>query len=554
MFAQLARTDSPIRRRLLLEHLHARAAVDADELPGPAPLIDSRRPDPWELRRERESIEIERLETEEATRVPGIAGGLAAAGALSRLESLGLSDPRREASDSVLGGRPPVDDGIHLPPTADPWRREVEVLTAPFRRSRASAARHRAALALRGLRPPAPPKDPTADPWPDGPTPIELDEEDFARLLGPWVDELDDQGAPIPLAPGLAFALDHALRDKQVRIARWHWRRSRGQLDRFAAVESCSVGAIRSHCRACGVVHDAPHRCGIGRLCLSCRGLQKRQRHARLYAAQLEEVTGAVRAQLNRGPNRWAQRHVTLTIPHDPGTRIGDEHDGPLSVVLDRARLLRRAWRRFSLRLREWTREVTKRDGRKVHFYRAFEWTPGGDGYGHPHFHVWIHCPMLWEADVARWWAEALTAAGRPIGPNEVIVSVRGCDSVRAAAAELTKGTLTALDASRLRAIGVDPRAVESGRHLLGYIEGWSLVDQDADGNPIDPAVAAALYAALEGARLVQSSKGFLAPRERGCAHCGELRSVQTTVDRRPAAMRHASSVTHVGSGADPPT
>jgi hypothetical protein len=226
-----------------------------------------------------------------------------------------------------------------------------------------------------------------------------------------------------------------------------------------------------------------------------------------------------------------------------------------LSVVQDRARLLRRAWRRFSLRLREWTREVTKRDGRKVHFYRAFEWTPGGDGYGHPHFHVWIYCPMLWEADVARWWAEALTAAGRPIGPGEVIVSVRGCESTRAIARELTKGTLTGLDASRLRALGVDPRAVESGRHVLGYIEGWSLVDQDADGNPIDPAVAAALYAALEGARLVQSSKGFLAPRARGCAHCGELRSVQSTVDRRPAALRHQGSAAtaHIGSGVDPP-
>lgn len=539
MFVELARGDSPLRRRLLLEHLHARAAVDRAELPGLAPSSTASFRDPWRLKMERASTVIDEREKEQATRVPNLEESSAAAGDLSSLVSLGLSDP--------------PDPGIHLPPHADAWRREVEVLTAPFRRGRANAARHRASLALRGLRPPPPPKDATADPWPDTCAPIELDGDDFARLLGPWLDELDEHD-PIPLSPGLAAALDNALRDKRVKIARWHWQRSRGQLHRFAAVESCGVGAIRSHCRACGVIHDAPHRCGVGRLCVSCRGRQKSKRHARLVQAQLAELAAARRAQLHRGKHAWAQRHVTLTVPHDAGTAVGDEHDGPLSVVQDRVRLLLRAWRQFSLRLREWTREVSKRDGRKVHFYRAFEWTPGGDGYGHPHFHLWIHCPMLWEADVARWWAEALTHAGRPTSSSSVIVSVRGMDSVHAAAAEVTKGTLSGLDATHVRALGVDPRAVESGRALLGYIEGWSLVDRDAAGDPIDPAVAAALYASLEGRRLVQSSKGFLAPLERGCGTCGELRTVRTTIDRRPALLRHDGRGVNVAPPTGPPT
>lgn len=542
MFAELQSPNSRLKFRLYADYLRRRSDVDPSELPGPAPVRNRRVKDPREDMSARVSSAIDEAERRYAATMPGATVGLPAAPDLSSLVSLGLTDP--------------PDDGIHLPETADPWRRDVERLTAPHRLARSRAHRHRAAMALRGERPGA--SSPTGDPWTVPDEPIELDREDYARLL-PGLDVDAVEGGAIPYTPQLAQLLDGAARDKRVNVARWHWRRAKGQLRRFADVDACGVGLVRSKCSACGSIHETVHRCGVGRLCVACRAKAATKRKGRLGAAQLRELAALRRMQLDRGRHRWAQRHVTLTVPHDLADRWAEESSTNPAAVAARVDLLFRAWRAFSLRLQKWGRAQAKRDGRSLAWYRGFEWTPGGDGLGHPHFHVWMVSPMLWEADVAEWWAAALTDAGRPTDARSVIVSVRAVSGVSGIAREVTKGTLSHWEATAIREASVDAGAVVSGRALLGYIEGWSLVDVDASGIPIDPRVAAALFATLEGRRLVQTSRGLLEPRRRGCMECGCERTVRTTLDRRPAALREtfymepaAGSRTESGRGPPP--
>jgi hypothetical protein len=77
-----------------------------------------------------------------------------------------------------------------------------------------------------------------------------------------------------------------------------------------------------------------------------------------------------------------------------------------------RARALRVAHRtgRFArFRRGQWTekhmtlgRAHAERPFSPERFYRFFEWTPGHDQLGHPHFHVWLLCGWIDHAWIAR--------------------------------------------------------------------------------------------------------------------------------------------------------
>ena len=221
---------------------------------------------------------------------------------------------------------------------------------------------------------------------------------------------------------------------------------------------------------------------------------------------------------------------LTLTLPHITADAEGwyaDSHgtDATVKLRIDR---FYGAWRSFSLRLQKWARRTARRlglaSGRGVVWYRSFEWTPGADGLGHPHFHLWIFCPYLPIEDVREWWRDALAGVGI-IAPT-VIVDIRAAerswgDSIRA---EVTKGTITTTR--------------HDGERVTEYINKFSIVDllePDEEGHRgrVPASTIARLYEALDGKRMVATSPRLLNPRHVGCQECGAVGWARTELKAR---------------------
>jgi len=367
-----------------------------------------------------------------------------------------------------------------------------------------------------------------------------------------------------------------------MRSLRWHQGRSRGALERFQRVIDCGSKRVHVSCGACDCLHEVPDRCACPRLCLSCREAARRVRLAGLAGAQ-ERVREAARRGGLFNPYRkggaWDERMVTLTIPH-----FGSDE----SAVKARIDVLLNAWRAFTNRLRQWAREVVKRP---IAWYRAFEWTPGNDELGHPHFHVWLFSPFLPVKSVQRWWRAALAAEGVEIAidacmfgfvPRSVGSSPRSAQTFgfvprsvgsRPRSAQ-TFALLTCAEKRPLQGLPAclptDARAIlrrmRSGRTCVGsadvivdvrrrtsdairaeaakgritlessdgraiqkYIEGWSIIDA-ANGGRVPARIIARLYEALEGRRLVAKSDHLFDPRKRGCIDCGALGWARVTL------------------------
>lgn len=562
----LLEPDSALRRSRTLEHMSDRLE-HADDLPGPS-FEASRSADieRAELaQRKRLSREIDEQE-ERVSRLRAImlaqgsesAPELAAAQAtLSRLESRGLSDPGRGVDDS----------GIRLPVTADPWLREVEALTAPFRRDRAARARARAALALHGEREgtwgtaAALQYGTDFEPAPD--TPIELAKRDFQRLCDalprPWPGE--EIYVPASTLRHTLFA--HML-DRRRSNASWHWARAEGQLRRFGAMHDCGKSTVKSKCNACGVMHENPAHCDIQRMCRACRARLGEKRKERLTVAQSLALRAAREKRLHKGKHRFTVRHLTLTMPHAESSASVDrwlqETDGDrFAAAALRVHALFRAWRTFTLELQEWAREVQELTGERPRYYRGFEWKQCADGQGHPHFHVWMLCPYPVTKDgngemaLAVWWSKALAKERVFIAPDRVIIGFREAHDAWISR-EVAKGSLElgegkrkkpalqgAIDLGPVGKVKLQPGdrvvTVEGSERIFKYIEGWCLDDRDQDGNRIPAELAAALYQALEGRRLVATSKAFLAPLPGGCALCGELGTVRARIVHPPLGV-----------------
>jgi hypothetical protein len=170
----------------------------------------------------------------------------------------------------------------------------------------------------------------------------------------------------------------------------------------------------------------------------------------------------------------YGERFLTLTLPHaavSVAARIGLAFDAwPLFLKLFNAHL-----RSLNIRAVEW--------------FRVFEWTPGTDGFGHPHFHVWLFSPFIDKELVRDWWRHALEGAGYPVGEH-LVIDLRRVEDPTSAARELIK---------------------------------YMLKDITANGEKIEPALFAQVYEALATRRMRQASKGFmgLAKVARPCCECG---------------------------------
>jgi hypothetical protein len=270
--------------------------------------------------------------------------------------------------------------------------------------------------------------------------------------------------------------------------AKWYNDRARGHRERIERVKACQTDIIHVSCSACGVGPELAAGCRAWMLCVRCRGAVSAALRARFLAARRLIVEQALERNLfrplRRG-GRYGERFLTLTVPHECpsiGERIGVAYA---------------AWPRF---LKLFNGYLRDRVIRSVEWFRVFEWTPGEDGLGHPHFHLWLFSPFI-DVDLIReWWAHALAAEG--CAATRVIVDIKAVTDPRTAAVELIK---------------------------------YMLKDITASGEKIPPAVFARVYEALAGRRMRQASEGFigLAKRVSPCCECGATLPRTVRIERR---------------------
>ncbi|MGC4088725.1 MAG: hypothetical protein QM756_12670 [Polyangiaceae bacterium] len=261
--------------------------------------------------------------------------------------------------------------------------------------------------------------------------------------------------------------------------ARWYDQRARGHRERIERVEACATALVTVSCQCCGVARDFSAGCRSWLLCLRCRSATAAQWRARFRSARDVVVArAAARGLLRefRPRGRWGERFLTLTMPH--GVRSIRER---IALALD-------AWPVF---LRLFNAYLDGRDLQSVEWFRVFEWTPGADGFGHPHFHVWIFSPFIHVNSVCEWWRHALESVGGEV-VDHVVVDLRAVTEPSDASNELIK---------------------------------YMLKDISANGEKLAPELFAAVFAALKGRRMRQASRGFmgLSSKVKPCCECGAV-------------------------------
>jgi hypothetical protein len=270
----------------------------------------------------------------------------------------------------------------------------------------------------------------------------------------------------------------------------WHRLRARGHRRRFRSVDDCTkADVLRIECSCCGTLDEQPGTCGASLLCLRCRGKRARRLRARfLQARKVKLAQARARGLLWRGRKggRYGERLVTLTPPHR-------EHD----TVRGRIELVLAAWKYFLKSLNAWARA----QGVELEFVRVLEWTIGSDSRGHPHLHLWAFSTFLPQDLLSAWWRWALERAGLQLGDQEELlaVDIRACGGDAGVAQELVK---------------------------------YMCKDIGADGQYVDPAIFADVYAALDGNRAAQGSRGFLGLGDAApsCRHCGATYSLRVRI------------------------
>lgn len=340
----------------------------------------------------------------------------------------------------------------------------------------------------------------------------------------------------------LAYASHVVAQAKQVELAcnrsqNWHEGRASGQLARHKDAAHCGEGTLTVSC-ACGSAVQLPVRCGVTRLCVVCREHRAQKRRAQLWSARKIILADLKQRQLW---GRYGEKHLVLTMP-----------DSRIEGTKRRIEILFEAWRRFSRRLQKHVKNWDT-----FIYSRTFEWTPGRDLKGHPHFHVWmisryIDKQLLWD-----WWQRSLASCGVQLKPTDThAVYVRDVE-LNYAIREVHKGgkayKYASLKSTELLTVEYFLSAVEvandsypvltgvvkesndegTSSHLLrnyktraadviGYVESWSVAESKG-GEGASLQTIADVYEALEGKRQNQTSSGLMsmAPAEWVCSDCG---------------------------------
>jgi hypothetical protein len=307
----------------------------------------------------------------------------------------------------------------------------------------------------------------------------------------------------------------------------WHSVRARGKRTLFRRVEECRKEGrkIRLTCRGCSKESSVPIGCAVPLFCAACRSRTAqivradfaRKRAGLTGAAGRAGLTSRFRRRALGG--RFGERLLTLTVPHEGGPE-------------DRLRLVGAAWSRFwrllSDRLRPGlaalrsgiathdpvTGEADVRRvkrGKKasraresgalrpdelslwdlVSYWWVREWTPGDDGLGHPHLHVWLFSPFVRQELVQELWARSLA-------------DILGRECVRTDAGFLVR----AENGECCKPI-VDVRAAADVEHeLVKYLtKEWEI--DETGVRRARPEIFGRVYACIDGRRQRQSSAGF---------------------------------------------
>lgn len=470
----------------------------------------------------------------------------------------GSKTERKAGGPSRPSGRVP------LLPGREGWVEGVGVLTTVYRKGRAAALRERGRQSAKEKR---------AE-WarPE----LDSDPDEFVALARATTDPIEreqciDAARAAVCVKHSGIAPDRIVRDVWARpldnaplVNPWHEARAEGKLELFNKVKGCSDDGRRLHlrCRECGTAQaPVPMGCAQPMFCKSCR-----ERHAnrfrvdfqrkRLGLVQLTRSFGLMaRGRRRARGGRFGERMITLTLP-DVGT------------VAERVERLRATWARFWRLFSEWMRprlaplaagiravdpdrfhsktgelrELRIKGGRDakrareaagipdgelslwdlVSYLWVLEWTPGRDGFGHPHLHAWLFCPYVPQWQIQRLWAEAFADV-----TDGKLLELNGarCGAHVGASVELggkrdprwlhveTGGGVGEL--GRVDCPIVDVRAVhltddseDVAKELVKYLlKDWEVTADGARRVPVE--VFAQLYTTIEGRRLRQSSSGL---------------------------------------------
>jgi len=287
----------------------------------------------------------------------------------------------------------------------------------------------------------------------------------------------------------VAVALRRAGRSEVAILAKtkWYDDRARGHRERIERVEACCTEIVAVSCQSCGVCREMSAGCRAWMLCLRCRGATAAELRGRFQAAREAVVAFARQRGLFRPMQRggaWGERFITLTVPHGASTVAG------------RIQLAFAAWPVFLKFLNKHFRDIGVKS---VEWLRVFEWTPGADGLGHPHFHLWMFSQYLDHALLRDFWRRALARVGCEVA--EPIVHVEAVTDGESAARELIK---------------------------------YMLKDISANGDKVSPMVFALVFEALAQRRMRQASTGFMGVFRYAtpCCECGSL--FPRRVSRKP--------------------
>lgn len=198
-------------------------------------------------------------------------------------------------------------------------------------------------------------------------------------------------------------------------------------------------------------------------------------------------------------------------ITHEPRTRIEpvlrrewDEETGSMRRVVVREEIAQPEPKNFS---------PAQALIDCVEYSQQFEWTPGDDGQGHPHWHTWLFSPYLPHAMAERVWRQAWTqTVGDVLGycPLELADYWRGTArlvvDVQGVYRRDDKGAYSRDEKGNLLDAGDD--AMSAAHELVKYmLKDFELYEDKAQRAA--PDVFARVYVKASGKRMRQSSAGF---------------------------------------------
>jgi hypothetical protein len=274
----------------------------------------------------------------------------------------------------------------------------------------------------------------------------------------------------------------------------WHRARAAAQRNMPTRVLECGATILTSTCVGCGVVKEIRLGCRNKFLCYPCRAsiaYTKRKAYLRARDSVLGEARVHGRFKSNRRGGAWFEKFLTLTAPHVSTDTVSVR----ISRILE-------AWPLFLRRLNRYFKE---RGLRSVEWFRVFEWTPGSDENGHPHFHVWIFSPFLPQELLAQYWESSLLDAGCP--------------------PDLTIG----------KTVPYIERLNSDGKRAADELIKYLLKDISSGGEKLDPALYSQVMIALDGHRVTQASRGFMGRAKEESARCECGCELPKTVHRSKA-------------------